>query len=195
MDLCLATSHRIFRWLSGEAYALKVVTLPHSPLCPVSRYQRFFDAEVRAGQSRGALHIGYDNLNAKPHHSNPALREMAQAYVSRYLFASGRGVSARVRQALRIHLPSDKANKVDIAAMLALHPRTLQRQLADEDTSFEAIKEELRQELLLQYLKQTNMPLSQIAGILGYSEQSALSRACQRWYGMSPRALREAHLR
>jgi AraC-like DNA-binding protein len=34
------------------------------------------------------------------------------------------------------------------------------------------------------------MPLGQLAGVLGFSEQSVLSRACRRWFGASPSAVR-----
>lgn len=75
--------------------------------------------------------------------------------------------------------------------MLAMHPRSLQRKLHEEGTSFELIKDQLRQQLLLQYLVDSQASMSQIASVLGFSEQSALSRACKNWFGMTPRQLRK----
>jgi AraC-like DNA-binding protein len=37
------------------------------------------------------------------------------------------------------------------------------------------------------------MPFSQIAGLLGYSEQSAFNRACRLWFGKTPRQYRLEH--
>jgi AraC-like DNA-binding protein len=34
------------------------------------------------------------------------------------------------------------------------------------------------------------MPLAQLTRLLGYSEQSSLSRSCVRWFGRPPRQLR-----
>jgi hypothetical protein len=46
--------------------------------------------------------------------------------------------------------------------MLALHPRTLQRKLAQEGASFDAIKDDIRKEVSLQYLWQTDISMSQL---------------------------------
>lgn len=40
------------------------------------------------------------------------------------------------------------------------------------------------------YIKQKNIPISEMAFLLGYSEVSALSRAFKRWFGVTPRQLR-----
>ena len=79
----------------------------------------------------------------------------------------------------------------DIAAAFALHPRTLQRLLRDEGTTFEQIKDDVRAELARGYLANEDLPMAQIAALLDYSEQSALSRSCRRWFGKPPRALRQ----
>nr|WP_277424802.1 helix-turn-helix domain-containing protein [Pseudomonas chlororaphis] len=59
-----------------------------------------------------------------------------------------------------------------------------------EGTHFEAIKESVRQELALQYLRETSVPLSQIADNLGYPEQPAFTRSCKRWFGQTPSSFR-----
>jgi transcriptional regulator GlxA family with amidase domain len=41
------------------------------------------------------------------------------------------------------------------------------------------------------YLRDTDMPLGQLAALLGYSEQSVLTRACRRWFGTSATAQRQ----
>jgi methylphosphotriester-DNA--protein-cysteine methyltransferase len=40
------------------------------------------------------------------------------------------------------------------------------------------------------YLAEPGLYLSQIAVLLGYSEQSALNRSCRRWFGKTPRQYR-----
>ena len=58
--------------------------------------------------------------------------------------------------------------------MLGIHPRTLQRRLRAENDSFEAIKDSVRRDVALRYLCQSDLPLSRIAEMLGYSETSVL---------------------
>jgi len=192
IDNCLGTTHRILKWLAAENYELKAVSLPHKPIAALSEYQRFFGAPILINQERAALHLHRRTLDSQPHSSNPALRELAQDYIARHFRNPAEMVSASVRKALRIHLATPRADKNRIAAMLALHPRTLQRKLASEGTSFDEIKDEIRKELALQYLWETKIPMSQLANILGFSEQSALSRATKRWFGHSPKDVRHA---
>lgn len=83
-------------------------------------------------------------------------------------------------------------NHADLASVtraMSLHPRVLQRRLADTGTSFEEILDEVRRDMAWD-LSATGMQISQIATMLGYSETSSYTRACRRWYGESPRQLR-----
>ena len=190
IDNCLGTTHRILKWLAAENYQLKAVSLPHMPLAPIIEYQRYFGAPILVNQDRAALHLSKATLDSQPHSNNPALREIAEDYIHRYFRNPSEKVSASVRKALRLHLATPRATKIHVATMLALHPRTLQRKLAQEGTSFDEIKDEIRKELTLQYLWETQIQMSQLTDILGFSEQSALSRATKRWFGLSPKQLR-----
>ena len=191
IDLCLGTTHAITRLLTGEHYQLKAVTLPHMPVAPLAVYRQFFGASVIANQERAALHVGRAMLRVAPRGANPALRQITEDYLSRHFRTAEDTVSARVRLALRRMLGTPQANKIDIAAMLAMHPRTLQRRLEAEGTGFEIIREELRKEMTLHYLRKTKVPIGQLAAILGFPEQSALSRSSRRWFGITPSALRQ----
>lgn len=192
MDLCLGITHRIAQMLSGEHYPLKTITLPHVPIAPLLTYRRFFGAPVIANQERAALHIDRMMLGASLRGANPALRRITEDYLTHHFRIPGDALSARVRLALRRMLGTPQANKADIAAMLAIHPRTLHRRLALEGTGFEAIRDEVRRELALRYLRETRIPLAQLAGLLGFPEQSALTRSCRRWFGAPPSALRRS---
>jgi AraC-like DNA-binding protein len=74
--------------------------------------------------------------------------------------------------------------------VLRLHPRTLQRHLAAENTNFEAIHDEVRRDAAHRLITRTELPFSQIAAELGMTEQASLTRAVRRWYGLAPRTLR-----
>ena len=80
----------------------------------------------------------------------------------------------------------------DVAAGLALSPSELQRRLEQVGTSFRAEVERVRRTLTEQYLRDPSLSLIEIAFLLGFSEQSAFSRACRRWFGKPPSALRGA---
>lgn len=80
-----------------------------------------------------------------------------------------------------------------VAAALALATRTLRRRLAAEGTSLRALLDEARRERAVLELTRGDLPLVELAGSLGFSDQSAFSRAFTRWTGRSPRAYRLRH--
>lgn len=186
IDLCLGDLHRITQLMAGRSYALRAVSLPHTPIAPVTNYERFFNAPIHCDQTRAALHLSPETLETDLSGANPALREIAEDYLDRHFRSPEESVSARVRLAVRRTM----ANKVDVAHLLAIHPRTLQRHLAAEGTNFESLREDAQKEAALHYLRQTEIPLGQVADLVGFSEQSALTRSCRRWFGATPTEIR-----
>lgn len=118
-----------------------------------------------------------DSLRARPHWP-------------RGIRASGRSggdLSACVYQTILDLLANEGGVKIEAAAeCLAVSPRTLQRRLAEQGTTFKEILERARGDLARRYLSERSMGLALLAEKLGYSEFSAFSRAFRRWYGTSP---------
>jgi AraC-like DNA-binding protein len=190
MDHCLAVTYRIVSLLLRDRNQLRAVCVDHTPLAPLSAYQRCFGAPTRIAQRHGALLIPPACLDEPLHSVNESLRRMAAEYLDVHFPAPGQSISARVRLALSRTLGSAPARREDVAQMLALHPRTLLRRLAAEGCSFEQLREEVRREAALRYLCDPGIPLAQVAELLGLSEQSALTRSCRRWFGRTPSQLR-----
>ena len=95
-------------------------------------------------------------------------------------------ISTEVRKILIELLPSGEANQQQIAQHMNRSLSTLQRQLSTEGTSYKIIREQTRQELAEQYVREGRYSLSQVAYLLGFSDQSNFSRAFRRWTGHSP---------
>lgn len=79
----------------------------------------------------------------------------------------------------------------DVASILGVSTRTLQRYLSSHGVSFTAILDDTRQALAEEYLQDPHLQLTEVAQLLGYSEQSSFCRSFRRWKGCSPRALRK----
>ncbi|WP_081992451.1 AraC family transcriptional regulator [Collimonas arenae] len=73
-----------------------------------------------------------------------------------------------------------------VANELHVSSRTLQRRLDESGVNFRALREEIRHRLAEHYLLDPRLQLVEIAQLLGYSEQSAFTRAFQRWSGRTP---------
>jgi AraC-like DNA-binding protein len=125
-----------------------------------------------------------------------AHRELAranEAILADYLAALGvPDIVSRVKTAIVERLPSGAPSAEIIAADLAMSARTLQRRLADADASYSVILESVRRELAAQYVTDASRSLAEISFLLGFSEQSAFSRAFRRWHGHSPTEARSA---
>ena len=189
-DAILAFSHRMIRFLVGGAYALHSVHLSHLPKAPSSRYVEFFGAEVRFGQEASLLRVPRSLLDRPLVHVDDTLREIALDYLRNHFPEPGRVVAPQVRQAVDGLLGSAPARISSVARLLGMHPRTLQRRLAAEGTSFESLLDDARRDTALRLLTRTGLPLQQVAGLVGLAEQSALTRCVRRWCGVTPRAVR-----
>ncbi|RLP78009.1 AraC family transcriptional regulator [Mycetocola tolaasinivorans] len=94
-------------------------------------------------------------------------------------------VEARIGRAL-----PDVPAIADAARALHLTERTLRRRLADLGTTYAHIVDGVRRERGLHLLTEGTLPLAQIAAELGFGDERSLRRACVRWTGLSPRAVR-----
>lgn len=92
---------------------------------------------------------------------------------------------------VRASLPSRLLAVAEAARLLKMSKRSLQRRLTSAGTSFDTIVESVRSDLAFAYLRDSRLTVAQVAEILHFSETSALSRAVRRWYGKSPRMLRQ----
>jgi AraC-like DNA-binding protein len=91
---------------------------------------------------------------------------------------------------LRTHA-AQAGNADALAGLLNVSSRTLHRQLKDEGTSLQALKDEVRREQALQQLQRTTKPIKQIALAVGFRNEKSFSRAFRTWTGESPGAFRQ----
>jgi AraC-like DNA-binding protein len=192
-DSGLGLLHRIIMLLGGGRYGLRSVHLPHPPLAPVARYTEFFGADVRFGQRDAVLRVPQSLTDARVAGGNRVLREVALDYMRNHFPAPEETAGDRVRRLVTQSLGSAPVGIAAIARMLRMHPRTLQRRLAAEGTSYDAILDDVRRQAAFHLVSATDLPFAQVTAMVGLTEQSALTRAVRRWYRMSPRELRRAH--
>jgi AraC-like DNA-binding protein len=98
----------------------------------------------------------------------------------------------RVRAVLVELLPAGEGTARGVARRLALSSRTLQRRLAAERTTFQAVLEDTRHALARDYLHRRDVSITEIAFLLGYDEPSSFYRAFRHWSGTTPQQARQA---
>jgi AraC-like DNA-binding protein len=82
-------------------------------------------------------------------------------------------------------------NASEVAQQLGTSVRTFYRRLHDEGITYNGIVEKMRRHLAEEYLRNTNVPIKEIAYTLGFSEPGNFFRAFKRWFGITPLKYRE----
>jgi AraC-like DNA-binding protein len=189
VEHALLLSQLATRMFSGGKAAAREVWLAHEPPGDVSRSE-YFGCPVSFAQPCNALFLDEADYAAPVVNRDDRVLELAAFFIDAQFPSPDAMIKAKVRIALEQQLSQGNCTQVEIAAALGMHPRTLQRRLREEGENFEAIKDEVRRDAAVRYLRQTRLPLKTIAGLLGYSELSVLYRSCHRWFGASPSAIR-----
>jgi AraC-like DNA-binding protein len=94
------------------------------------------------------------------------------------------------RKEILATLSTGQCSLKTIAQALSLGDRSLQRRLAENNTSFEKLVDEVRQELVKSLIEGSELSFSEIAAQAGYSSAATLSRAARVWFGHPPAQLR-----
>ena len=178
IEHAMALLHHSITALSGGAAHSRGVRFKHERLTSLATYQSYFRTDVRFQMSATGILFGQDDWFTPLPNRNPHLYEVATSYIESQFPAPGQLISRRVRSFILREIGQEGCTHEGVARMLGLHPRTLQRRLRDEGTTFEKLRDTIRRDVALQYLAQPQIPLIRIAGLLGYSEQSVLTRSC-----------------
>ncbi|HWK49524.1 MAG TPA: AraC family transcriptional regulator, partial [Steroidobacter sp.] len=176
--------------ISRDRIRAREVWFTHDPLAPEERYREYFGVNVRFRQPANGLFFAQSDLDMPIPNVDPQLYELSTDFIEHRFPSTTAPLSTRVRTLIERSLLQGDCSYGSVSATLGMHPRTLQRRLRAENESFESIKDRVRRDIALRYLQQSSLPLIRIARLLGYSETSALSRSCYRWFSVSPRQLR-----
>lgn len=95
------------------------------------------------------------------------------------------GVSGMVRELLMRHA-TKRLSLEAVAADLQMSARTLRRNLRREQTSFRRLADDLKMRLATRYLDETELPVEELAHILGFSDVAGFRRAFRRWTTTAP---------
>lgn len=104
---------------------------------------------------------------------------------------SGENFVERVRSAIQQKLTGRRPTIEDIADVLHLSSRTLQRRLQDEGINFQRVLDEARHQLARHYLTNSVLELNEAAYLLGYEDGNSFVRAFRTWEGIPPARWRE----
>lgn len=161
----------------------------HRPPHGVGAYLPVFGcAEVRFGCNRNLVTFDADLLDAPLRNSNGYLHDVLRQRADLALQAlpPPESVADQVRHLLMELIPLAACEIRNAAQRLHMSHSTLTMRLAQEGVSYRELLEHTRYNLACHYLSTGKADIGEIAGMLGYSEVAAFSRAFRRWHGESP---------
>jgi AraC-like DNA-binding protein len=123
--------------------------------------------------------------------ANPQLARLNDKVMIEYLSKLDKeNIIDRVAATVVEMLPSGGVTDEKVATQLNMSGRSLQRRLQEGGTTFRRLIEEVRRGLAATYVRDPAVELVEIAFLLGFSDQSAFSRAFKRWTGHTPSEFR-----
>ncbi|HVO02543.1 MAG TPA: AraC family transcriptional regulator [Candidatus Cybelea sp.] len=195
-ELSLGMLLNLIRECMGAHWAPEEVHFEHPRPQLWQEHESAFAAPVYFSQPTNALAFRRELLDrAMPAADLKLLAVMQTSLEALGLHGGGQGLSDRIRSAIRVRLPNGYPALDQIAAELRVSAPLVQRTLAEQGLTYKDAVEVMRRNLAMMYLEQRQLPLTEVALLLGYSELSAFTRAFTRWTGASPRSYRQSLVR
>ncbi len=189
IEQSLGASLQILREILGADYTPIAVHVPHSALTSSADYIRDFGCTPHFAQPRAGFVLRGADLRRRLRGHAPA-HDTAVSVLSEMVVQSAPTLTQTVTDLANLLLPTGALRIELVATRVRLHPRALQRRLATEGTSYGALVDKVRRQTAERYLRDTDISLDHLTRLLGYAEQSVLTRSCRRWFGSSPSAYR-----
>ena len=180
-----ALASNILRELCGRSWTPQEVLLPCARPRDTQAFRSFYRAPVRFDAEHASIVFARSWLS-QPVYGADAVRH-------RTLLQRAVATEARIAEAmpdlvcrvLRRLMLSGSASMAEVAATFSLHRRTLDRHLEEHGVTFRRLVERVRFAMAQQLLRDTDMPISEIASVLHYANPGAFASAFRQWSGMT----------
>ena len=194
-ELTLGMFLNLIRHVAGKHWAPREVHFEHPRPTQWHEHCKVFDAPVYFDQPFNSLLIPKRDLARAMPDSDPLLLGVMQDAIRRLNSATPQqNIVDQARSQVHLVMLQGEPVLEEVADKMGLSSWSLQRRLREEGLSFTTLVDNVRCEMAKHYLQQRQLPISEMALLLGYSEVSAFSRAFRRWFGISPRQWRRDEL-
>ena len=182
------------RMVIGPSWTPVSCELQGEPLKCAEKVKKLFGKNIVFGSDKNSVRIDRATIDRPMPEADaqliPILQKLGEQMIAEVPPLDD--ISANVRNAILDLLPDRRATLDAVATQLGLTGRTLQTRLAAQGaTSFENVLSDTLKTRAEDLLRSTDLPLTDIALQLGFSQLSSFTRACQRWFDCPPSAKRK----
>ncbi len=185
-DGAVATMFNLLRALCGPGFAPIEARFAHLRPDEVGPHRSFFGVPLRFDVEHYGLAFAADWLERPVPAADAELEDLLRQQIETLESHHPDDFPEQVRRVLRSALLTGHSGVREVAALFAMHPRTLHRRLREFGTTFQTLADEGRREIARQMLADTALDVAAIAAALDYADASAFTRAFRRWTGTTP---------
>jgi AraC-like DNA-binding protein len=192
-DMFMSMFWNYCQWITRVDAELIGTSLTHAEPSYVDEYLKVFRVSPSFSSDQCSLIFDTKYLAAELYQADVAMNVLMKERAENLLLdvKSSASLYAAVANQIRKLMPQKKATLVLIAKGLNMSDRSLSRKLKMDGYTFKSILFTVRESLALEYLRDVNVPIIDIANQLGYRDYSAFSHAFRSWTGQSPSEFRE----
>lgn len=179
--------------LASDGARLEAVDFRHPPGGPLREYERVLRCPVRFRRAETQLLLLACDLARPLRASNPEAAALLGAALDRAAPGRPAARTAAERLAATFGAALERGERVDretIARSLGMSGKTLERRLAAEGRRYRDVVDGVRRALVERLVTADELALTEVAARAGFADLPALGKACRRWFGASPSALR-----
>jgi AraC-like DNA-binding protein len=192
-ELGVANVCSTLRALAGKDWRPKAVCFSHTPPADLAIHHRLFGRIVEFGHEFDGFVMARADADAPVPGADPAMARQMERYIE-HLGGGGEASPVEtVRERILTLLPRGDCSADRVALHLGVDRRTIHRRLAAEGLTFSQLLQEVRCEYAAHYMTGSRRSLADVAGLLGFSAQSAFTRWFRASFGCTPSAWRAAN--
>src|SRR5262245_23095084 len=195
VELSVGVTFRTLRILLGTPWNPQVISFVHAPPKSLEIHRRVFGSRVKFSQEFNGVVCRARDLDKPLPASDPVMARYIQQYLDMIAARPNVKTSDKVREFVRMRLPTGRCSIDYVAERLGIDRRTVHRHLAQERTTFSSLVEDVRTEMVGHYLQDPSRPLYLIARMLGFTALSVFSRWFKARYGCSASQWRARNLK
>ena len=182
----------LHRDVMGPLFAAQEFHLTYRPPDDAAKYPDIFGRPVLFGEPENRLVFDATWLDGTPKLGNDITYATVVELCDRLMdeLQLSAGVAGKVRRVLLTNLKRPRSFG-DIASDVNMSERTLRRKLREENTSFRNLVDQLRMEMAIKYLRDTDLSVEAISESLGFSDAANFRQAFRRWTKAAPHAFRD----
>jgi AraC-like DNA-binding protein len=195
MEYLLMVGMSAMRLAVGTSFKLHAAHFRHRRAGRIDEAERAFGCPVYFGETDDRHVFPLTALWRVPRFPNRTIAEQIEKFAAalNVRVAARTTAAERAEEAARALLATGvRAGSASVARRLGMTSRTLQRKLAEEGTSFRAVRDAILWEAVEVLLSNPSLKIEAIALSVGFSDVAAFSKAFRRWKGYPPTRHREA---